>query len=132
MTKGASKTSLKFGCLNSRSICNKVAAVIELIHDNMVDVCFLTESWLKIKDKAIYAEIREYGYDILSQPRKGRGGGVAFIFNPKTVNLKKNRVNSFKSFEVLETILKNQDGLTRLSVIYRISESHQLCKFWLN
>lgn len=96
VNKGANKLFLKLRCINARSICNKVSSVLELLSDNEIDVCFLTESWLKVSDKAKFAEIREHGYDILSAPRKGRGGGVAFLFNSNYVNLKRNNVNSFK------------------------------------
>ena len=129
MIKGATNTSLKIGCFNARSICNKVPAVLELLTDNKVDICFLTESWLKVSDKAKYAEIREYGYNILSAPRKGCGGGVGFLFNPKTVDLKKHNVKSYKSFEVLEAVLKDQSELIRLSVIYRTTQFTSKAKY---
>ena len=126
---GANKIALNIGCINARSICNKVSAVLELLSDNEVDVCFLTESWLKVSDKAKFAEIREHGFDIFSAPRKGRGGGVAFLFNSNHMNLKRNNVNTFKSFEVLEAIIKEQSGIIRLSVIYRTTQTSSRKKY---
>ena len=124
MKKGTIRTScVKFGCLNARSICNKVPAVLELLTDKNIDVCFLTESWLKVNDKAKFAEIREYGYEILSAPRKGRGGGVGFLFNSSAISLKRNNVSSYKSFEVLEALVKSEEGLLRLSVVYRTTQA---------
>ena len=88
--KGASKSFLNIGCINAHSICNKVPGVLELLKDNNIHICFLTESWLK------FAEIREHGYNIFSAPRKGQSGGVGFLYDSTNVNLKRNNVNSFK------------------------------------
>ena len=95
--------------------------VLELLGDQHIDICFLTESWLKLNDKAKFAEFREYGYNILSAPRKGRGGGVGFLFN-SCIKLKRNNVVSYKSFEVLEAVLKGNDEMIRLSVVYRTTQ----------
>ena len=121
MNKGTIKNGIKFGCLNARSICNKTPGVLELLGDQHIDICFLTESWLKLNDKAKFAEFREYGYNILSAPRKGRGGGVGFLFN-SCIKLKRNNVVSYKSFEVLEAVLKGNDEMIRLSVVYRTTQ----------
>ena len=129
MKEGPKKNLLVAGCLNTQSIYNKVPAVLEILSDNKVDVCFVTETWLKRNDKAKFAEIREYGFDIFSAPRKGRGGGVAFIFNPKHIKLIRNNVNKYKSFEVLEAVLKCPSGLTRLSVVYRNTQTSTKKKY---
>ena len=110
---------LNMAVYNTRSICNKISGVLELLSDKRIDVCFTTETWLKLDDKAIFAEIRDYGYDILSSPRRGRGGGVAFVYNPQRVKLIRNNVCKFSSFEVLEAILKTSNEMFRLCVIYR-------------
>ena len=115
--------SLKFAVFNCRSICNKTAGVLELLKDNDIDVCFVTESWLKSKDVAKYAEIHDFGYDIHSAPRRGRGGGVAFIFNPKRVKLVRNSVSKYSSFEVLEAVINTQTELIRLCVVYRCTQA---------
>ena len=113
MKKGATKTHLSVGCLNVRSLCNKVTGAIELLKDNSIDICCMTETWLKLKDDAIFAEIHEQHYDIISAPRKGRGGGVAFIFNPNIVKIKRNNVKKYKSFEALECVTSSSTKLVR-------------------
>ena len=85
MNQCPDSNNLKIACFNCRSICNKTAGVLELISDKRVDICAITETWLTQNDSAKFAEIHDYGYDILSAPRKGRGGGVAFIFDPCSV-----------------------------------------------
>ena len=68
------KYSLKIGLFNARSLCNKIALVTELIHENNVALLCVTETWLKVKDKAKVRELHELGFDIFSTPRAGRGG----------------------------------------------------------
>ena len=119
MNEGA---DLRITCFNTRSICNKVCGVMELLKDFQSDICCVTETWLKLKDDAIFAEIHDHGFDILSAPRKGRGGGVAFIFNPLRVKPIRNSTKKFSSFEVLECIVKSSSQLTRLCVVYRSTQ----------
>jgi hypothetical protein len=99
-----------------------VSGVLEMMKDKLVDVCCVTETWLKSKDNARFAEIHDFGYDIISAPRRGHGGGVAFVFNPNIVNPVRNNTKNYKSFEVVECIIKSCDGLIRLCVVYRSTQ----------
>ena len=42
-TKEEGDSLLTVGCLNTRSFCNKTSGVLELLKDNKIDVCCLTE-----------------------------------------------------------------------------------------
>ena len=54
------------------------------------DVCFIQETFLRDGDKAKLAEIKEYGWNILSDPRKHRsGGGIAMLYK-NNIQLKSN------------------------------------------
>ena len=117
-----STPNLKVACFNARSINNKTTCILEMLNDHEVDICCTTETWLKLKDSAIHSEIHDFGYDIESAPRAGRGGGVAFIFNPARVKPIRNNVKAYSSFEALECILKSSGGLLRLCVIYRTTQ----------
>ena len=114
--------NLKLACFNVRSLCNKIVGVLELIKDSSVDLCCITESWLKVNDHAIFAEICEHGFDIFSCPRQGKGGGVAFVFNPSRVKPEENKVKKYTSFEVHECTLNVNGSLLRLSVVYRTTQ----------
>ena len=116
MNKGS---NLKLACFNVRSICNKTSGVLEAIRDHSVDICCITESWLRANDKAKFSEIHDFGYDLYSAPRKGIGGGVAFVFNPARVKPTRNNVSKYSSFEALECVVKTTTQLIRLCVIYR-------------
>ena len=106
------------GLLNARSICNKIPELMDLITDAGLDILCVTETWLKKNDEAIFREIHEFGYDIFSQPRAGRGGGVGFICKIG-FPVVHHKVKKFKSFEVSEVVLKDGNDCIRLSLIYR-------------
>ena len=114
---------INFGCYNPRSVCNKSRGVIELLKENSIDLCFVTETWLRHSDSSIFAEFRECNFDIFSAPRKGRGGGVGFIFSTLVLKPVRNNIKKFKSFEGLECVLKGSDRMFRLCVIYRSTQS---------
>ena len=105
-----SQSILKIGCFNARSINNKLSGFLELLRDKSIDICCTTETWLKVRDTAIYSEIKDFGYDIFSAPRAGRGGGVAFVYNPAKIKPTRNNVKKYTSFEVLECVIKSSDG----------------------
>ena len=111
------------GVFNARSICNKTSGILGMMHDNGLGLLCLTETWLRNGDKAKFAEIHDQGYDIFSAPRKGRGGGVAFLFDPKVLNPVRNNTIKYSSFEVLECVLKSGDELVRLCVVYRSTQA---------
>ena len=55
------------------------------------DICFIQETFLREGDKAKLAEIRDYGWSVLSNPRKHRsGGGIAYILYKNTITLNNN------------------------------------------
>ena len=119
-TKIYTKCKLKIATYNTRSIINKTVKVLEFIKDINVDVVLIQESWLKENDDAKLAEIKELGYQPLSNPRKKRDGGGVAVFHKEYLKLKVNQKSpKFKSFECMEVTLKTNDELVRLTNIYR-------------
>ena len=70
-----------------------------------------------------YAEFHEHKLEILNRPRKGRGGGIKFIFNPQVLKLTVNNVRKYSSFEVSEALLQGCSELIRLCVVYRSTQN---------
>ena len=93
---------------------------MEHLQDQECDICFVQETYLKEADTAKLQEIRDYGWDILSDPRKHRsGGGIAFL-SRKSLKLGANeKVTKYKSFQVMEAVLGTTSGLIRLINVYR-------------
>ena len=75
--------SLHLAHVNARSIPNKMLQFKEYILDKDVDICAITETWLKQdpNDDTI-KEVPPTGYKIVTTPRSdGRmGGGIALVF----------------------------------------------------
>ena len=66
--------------INSRSVGNKAAHIIELITGNDLDLLVMTETWLFGAEKARVSLIIPNGYTTYSKSRDSReGGGVAVI-----------------------------------------------------
>ena len=113
--------ALKIMVFNARSLGNKTFGICEFLKAEHCDVCFITEAWIKLKDESTIAEIKDMGYNIKLQPRKGskRGGGICVIFKPE-LNVEKCCIQSkYKSFEVLHTTIKSSTNLLRVSTFYR-------------
>ena len=93
---------------------------MEHLQDTGCDVCFVQETFLRDGDKAKLAEIQDYGWNIISNPRKYRsGGGIAMLYR-NSIELKCNtKVAKYKSFQVMESLLKTDKDLVRLVNIYR-------------
>ena len=107
---------------------------MEHLQDKGCDICFVQETWLKEADTAKLQEIKDYGWNVLSNPRKHRsGGGIAFLYR-KWLKLKLNeKVVKYKSFQVMEALLETTLGQVRLVNVYRPGYSkkarHTQCDF---
>ena len=53
---------LRFALINARSLRNKTAVFADLIVEQNIDVCVVTETWLKDNDTASIANICQSGY----------------------------------------------------------------------
>ena len=111
---------MRLATFNVRSLVNKTVAVMEHLQDNKCDICFVQETFLRVEDKAKIQEIKNYGCNIISNPRKYRtGGGIAILYK-NSIELKCNtNVTKYKSFQVMESLLKTNNGIVRLVNIYR-------------
>lgn len=112
---------MKVAHLNARSACDdkKADQIKDLITDNHIDVCELTETWFKSKHGAVNAVVPS-GYAIKHLPRatKTKGGGVAVVHRDTlTVTTAKQR--GYKAMECLECLISTNPQCVRLVTIYR-------------
>ena len=111
--------NLNIAVFNARSICNKTAGVFELLSDANINVCLLTETWLRKGDTSKISEIKELGFKIIPQSRKGRGGGVAIAYK-KDLEFTRKPTRNFTSFELVESVLNSSSNeLLRFCCVYR-------------
>jgi len=64
----SSGRELVFGCLNIRSLANKLDNLLEVCRDYHIDVSFLTETWLD-SDSVCLRQLRVDGYQVVDRPR---------------------------------------------------------------
>ena len=104
---------------NARSLCNKITGVTEFLTEKKCDACFITEAWMKLNNTSNVSEIKDMGYNVEIQPRKGkRGGGVCVVYK-NHIKLKKCNITKYKSFEILEVTLHGKPDIIRVSACYR-------------
>ena len=121
--KGAKRKTgktIRLATFNVRSIINKTTQVLEHLNDEDCDICLVQETFLKEAEKAKLQQIRDYGWNILSNPRKHRsGGGIAVLYRKELILKSNDKVLKPKTFQVMEVILKTTSCLIRLVNIYR-------------
>ena len=105
--------------INPRSCSNKSAVMKQFINDLDLDVCAVTETWLKEGDEIGRVALRPEGYEILSSPHPMRLGGGIAIIHKEDLKITKSHEYKFGTCEC--TDFKVSFGLSSytLGVFYR-------------
>ena len=115
---------------NSRSIRNKIPAILSFFKESNLDIALLQETWLNKGDKSIISEIEDYGVDIIYENRalRDKGGGVAILHKPNIKLMKTSYKKSYRSFECVVAELKHRSTNLKLVSIYRTpySKNHRV------
>lgn len=109
---------------NAQSVNNKINYFIQILQDGSIDICFLTESWLKSQNNNVTALLKEAGYNIYHFNRADKkGGGVAIITKLKYKSKLQKSFN-YSSFECVVQVIKTTDNvnLTLITVYRHFSE----------
>ena len=106
--------------INTRSICNKINQYQHYLLEKSIDVCAVTETWLKENDEYGLREIPPSGFKIISKPRcDGRqGGGIALIYK-ENYTINDHKINNSEYMELPAFHLHIRDCVINLLVIYR-------------
>ncbi len=107
--------------INVRSINNKSYQLTEMLIEHKIDICGLTETWLRDEEEPVIADIRREGYEVISCPRYNkRGGGVAFLSKRNKYSTKQlKNTNYYNSFEVIQVLVHGKTDNIIFSTIYR-------------
>ena len=109
----------KCATLNCCPIVNKTADFkVELMEHNL-DVCALTETWIKEGDNTTVIQLCPDGYSSMSIPRAGRTGGGIAIVHKSDIILKSKTIYNYQTMECADFLLDFENVLVNLCVIYR-------------
>ena len=107
--------------INARSVCNKSLELQNYIIERSIDLCAITETWLRPDDQVSLADITPPRYKALSKPRlEGKGGGIALIHKDYITIKEVNISMEFLTIELANYKVKVPDKVLDLLIIYRI------------
>ena len=105
--------------VNCCSIVNKTSEFKVELTDHKLDICALTETWIREGDVTTAVQLCPEGYLAVSIPREGRiGGGIAIAYR-SDITLKSKSVYNYQSMECADFLLAFHNMLVNLCVIYR-------------
>ena len=117
---------IKVCTLNTQSIRNKTGDVVEHVLSNKIDICAVTETWLKPAHDATIQECQPVGYSFTDYPRlSGRVGGGTGLLCRSNLTPSLVRSGENKSFEFSEWLIKCPSHAMRLIVVYRPTYSKE-------
>ena len=113
-------TCLRLACVNARSLRNKTADVVDHVVNSNVDMCVVTETWLKDADSVTIAALSPDGYCFQNSPRENdrSGGGVGVMYK-SIIGTKLIHANQCSSFEFSEWNVTIQNHVIKLVAVYR-------------
>ena len=118
---------LSLGLVNSRSVRNKTAVIMDYVADNKIDLCFFTETWLNDLDNVHRASFKTSCYDFCDYPRQSnrKGGGIGILFR-KDYKVSKSNCGEKLSFEFCDWLISWQNCRLRICTVYRppYSDNH--------
>ena len=112
--------------INCRSVANKTQEIqLELVLNNL-DLCILTETWIKEDDTITPNRLCPSGYKALSISRHSRiGGGIAIVYK-SNLNTSIVRGQPFKTMESTCFNINTGNRLINLITIYRLLDPNVL------
>ena len=115
----AHQDDLHGALINCRSVINKTQEIqLELIRNNL-DLCILTETWIKEGDTITPTRLCPNGYKSLSISRQDKvGGGIAIVYKSE-LNISPSRDEPHKTMESSSFFISTGNKQLNLTAIYR-------------
>ena len=114
--------------INLRSCNNKTALMKQLINDLDLDICSITETWLKEEDEVGKATLKPDGYKILSSPGPSRPDGGIAIIHKENLQVAKSHEYQFGTCECTDFKISFDQFSYTLALFYR-PEDHPSMSF---
>ena len=115
----AHQEDLSGALINCRSVINKTQEIQLKLIRNKLDLCILTETWIKEGDTVTPTRLCPKGYKSLSISRHDKiGGGIAIVYNSE-LNISSSRDEPYKTMELSSFIISTGNKQLNLTAIYR-------------
>ena len=115
-------TLLKSALVNVHSICNKILTFHHFVSDNKLDICSVTETWIKPNDNSTPSCLPPINFSSHNTIRNGKtGGGLAFVLH-NNIQYNYERDHNFTSFECASLKLRTIGKSIRPLLVYRKQE----------
>ena len=126
LSYGPKSNRLKIGFWNAQSLKNKTALVNDYMAEHDIDIYLIVESWLKDNDNKEIGELQNHNrYKYIANPRKNRPGGGIVCLAKSQLNIIKNELPKFNTFECMELSLNHEGKKTTLVTVYRPEASNK-------
>ena len=109
---------------NAQSINNKILSFLQILEDNSIDLCFLTETWLKTQNNHITALLKEAGYKITHLVRSIKQGGGVAIISRQNYECKFEKLLEFNSFECIIQSFKIENNPINITIVLIYRPDH--------
>ena len=122
LTKRMNSTWMSLAHINARSIVNKIQPFQQCILDQNIDICAVTETWIKEDDiDIITKEIPPPGYNILlHQHMDGRSGAGLGMVYKDYITISSNKVTkNHNTMEYMRYSLRIKQTSIDICVLYR-------------
>ena len=105
--------------INCRSVVNKSMELqVELVK-NRIDICSLTEAWIRDDDTAAETQICPPDYKAISVPRSNRqGGGIAIVYR-YFITIQRSNTYDYTTMECSDFAVSLPGLSLNMAVIYR-------------
>ena len=106
---------------NAQSLNNKIHQLLQVLEDNSIEICFVSETWLQSQNNMVTALLNEFGFNIFHSNRVDKKGGGVAIISKGNYQPKFEKVCKYASFEcVIQTVrVKTGSPHVTLIVLYR-------------
>ena len=107
--------------INIQSVGNKTNTIKNLIYDQNLDICMLTETWLSnnVSDCSKINEMTPKSYNFYHIPRESKSGGGVGIFVKKIYKVSLMNQCVFSSFEYINTKVTHINKNIQIIVVYK-------------
>ncbi len=108
-----------FSCLNAQSVKNKTHILKDYILDNNIQLCAITESWLKPQNVVEMGELQPSGYKLDPIHRIHNKAGGIVVLHHRALKAEVKDKGNRQSYQFMDLLIPHGSDSIRLLVLYR-------------